>query len=391
MTARRAGMRGRPSACARGASRAVMLTSLAAAFVICFLVFAGAPPRAHAADGPAPYEDYRSRIAEARTVLEEATPSITDETVARKMAADIARLLPATEAVDAGDLTVLVDNSVLRTYTLELDVAVKEGTRTELGTQIGAYLTSLDAANPPLSGTLRSDPAALKALLAEGVSPARKSLGDYLTEWLAKFADALRQWLVDNLGAKGASTAVTTTLVVVVCALAALVAVLLVRAILRGRRALAARDAAALDMASPVVAAAEGLPADIVAHADSLAGQGLFRDAVRALFGGAARELVDRGLLRRTRTRTDAELLADVAPVAPGVSRPLRELTSAFEVAWYGHIDPSEDGFRVARGRYREVLAAATTATAAAAVAETTAAAAPETDTAGTPEAGGPR
>ena len=359
MTVTHARMHGRPPSGAPGASRAAAPVSFAVALAVLLLVLAVAPARAFASDGPASYEDYRARIAEARGVLDDAMPRITDQQVAQKAAADITLLLPPTERVDSGNRTVIVDNSILRVYTLKLDVAFKEDTRTELGKQIGEYLASLDAANGPPSGALRSDPAALKALLAEGVSPARTSLGRYLAEWIAKLTDAVQKWLVANLGARGASVALTTTVVVVVCALAALVTFLLLRAILRGRRAVAARDAAALDLRSPAVAAAEGLPVDIVAHADSLAASGRFREAVRALFGGAARELVDRGLLRRTGTRTDAELLAEVAPVAPAVSAPLRALTLAFEVAWYGHVDPGEAGFRTARGRYGEVLAAA--------------------------------
>jgi hypothetical protein len=289
-------------------------------------------------------------------MLDGAMPRIGQAAVAVKAAADITRLLPSTEWVDTGTATVQVDDSVLRTYTLRLEVAVDAATRRRTATQIRQYLTSLASANGAPGDVLRSDPAALKALLAEGTSPAQKSLADYLSEWVAKFTDAITKWLVANLGARGASVTLNVALWVVILALAALVAFLLVRAMARVRRSVAARDAAALALTSPVVAAAEGLPDDILGHADSLAGEGRFRDAVRALFGGAARELVDRGLLRRTRTRTDAELLADVAPAAPAVTPPLRALTDDFEVAWYGQVDPRETGFNAARARYGEVL-----------------------------------
>ncbi len=347
----------------RRALSAALVAGLA--LLVVALALGGAPARAAAADGPASYSDYRGRIATAITILDDAMPRITDQDVAQRAAADITVLLPPTERVDTGSGLVVVDNSTLRTYTLQLDVAVKGTTRTDLANEIRAYLASLEAANPAGSGTLRSDPAALKALLAEGVSPARKTLGDYLSEWIARLTDAISKWLVANLGRQGASFATTAATVIAVVVLAALVLFLLLRAMARGRRAVARRDKAAPHLTSPVVAAAEGLPDDIVGHADSLAGQGLFREAVRALFGGAARELVDRGLLRRTRTRTDAELLDDVAPVAPGVHPPLRDLTSDFEVAWYGHVDPGEDGFRTARGRYGEVIAATKAAEAA--------------------------
>ena len=332
---------------------------LAVSLVIALgLALAIAPARVAASGGASSYSDYRARVAQARGVIEAAMPRIADQDVARKAATDIAQLLPPTETVDAGGASVVVDDSVLRVYTLKLDVASREETRQEIAKQIDLHLSSLEAANRALAGTPRSDPAALKQLLAEGVSPARKSIGEYLASWIAKLTDAIQKWLADNIGAQAASLTLKTAVVVVICALAALVAFLLVRGLLGVRRGMAARDAAALDMTSPVVAAAEGLPKDILGHADSLAGEGRFRDAVRALFGGAARELVDRGLLRRTRTRTDAELLVDIASAAPAVATPLSALTVAFEIAWYGHIDPGEAGFSSARGRYGDVLAA---------------------------------
>ncbi|TLM72997.1 MAG: DUF4129 domain-containing protein, partial [Actinobacteria bacterium] len=84
---------------------------------------------------------------------------------------------------------------------------------------------------------------------------------------------------------------------------------------------------------------------------------GRTRDAVRALFGGAARTLVERGVVPQTRTRTDGELLADVSRAAPPVAPPLSELTGAFELAWYGHVEPGEDGYAGARGAYERTLA----------------------------------
>jgi hypothetical protein len=109
---------------------------------------------------------------------------------------------------------------------------------------------------------------------------------------------------------------------------------------------------------APVIPAAEGLPADALTFAEDLAGQGRFREALRALFGGAARSLVERGLLRSTRTRTDGELLSDLRESAPGVVSPLRSLAETFESAWYGHFDPGVEGFRAAKDDYRETLSA---------------------------------
>ena len=331
---------------------------VALAILVATLAMVITPTRAMAIDGAASYSDYRGRIAQARAAVDSAMPRIGDQDVARKLAEDVARLLPPTEVVDTGGATVIVDNSILRIYTIKLDAAVREDTRTETAKQLDGHLASLDAANLAIARKPRSDPAALRQLIAEGVSPARRSIGDYLAEWIAKFTDAIQKWLADNMGAKAASATLKTVVWASILALAALVTFLLMRGLLRVRRGVAARDAAALELTSPVVAAAEGLPDDILGHADSLAGQGRFRDAVRALFGGAARELVDRGLLRRTRTRTDSELLADIASTFPAIMPPLTALTLLFEIAWYGHVDPDEAGFRMALGCYGDVLEA---------------------------------
>ncbi len=114
--------------------------------------------------------------------------------------------------------------------------------------------------------------------------------------------------------------------------------------------------------AEPVVDAARGLPADALAYADAEADAGRFREAVRALFGGAARLLVERGAIPVTRTRTTKEILQDVLQRAPGVHRPLAALAGVFEPAWYGHVDPGADGYAAARLAYLQVDQAAAAA-----------------------------
>jgi hypothetical protein len=127
--------------------------------------------------------------------------------------------------------------------------------------------------------------------------------------------------------------------------LAVLLVLVVVRAIIRARSGIATRPGQAAMPPEPVVPAAEGLPADARAHAASLAAQGRYRDAVRALFGGAARRLVEAGLVRQARTRTNGELLSEVRAVLTQAHVPLSALSSTFEGAWYGHLDPGADGY----------------------------------------------
>jgi hypothetical protein len=104
---------------------------------------------------------------------------------------------------------------------------------------------------------------------------------------------------------------------------------------------------------------AADLPDDPLEFAERLAAEGRRRDALRALYGGAARRLVETGAVRRMRTRTNAELLRDVRVVAPHVASALSALTERFEAAWYGHGDPGETGFLAAKHSYAEVMEAA--------------------------------
>lgn len=153
----------------------------------------------------------------------------------------------------------------------------------------------------------------------------------------------------------------------VVLAASALVAAWLVWRVLsaflgRSSRGRADRRRRAAGPVEPVVDAARDLPSDALAYAEAEARAGRFREAVRALFGGAARLLVERGAIPVARTRTTAEILHDVLDRAPAAHRPLAALAGVFEPAWYGHVDPGADGYAAARLAYLEVDQAAAAA-----------------------------
>lgn len=318
-------------------------------------------PVAHAAERISSYDDYRSRVTRTHDAVVAAKPTVGSSRAAQDLAALVNTLLPGTERVDVGSGEIVeVDNSIVRSLVARLDASNDTAERTDTALSLEEHLGSLASALGDGANVVPANPALLKELLAQPQLSSRLSLQDLLAKWLAKVAEWLTQAFSRVFSRPGSATAVDVVLVV---AAAVVVAALLFAAwmVYRNlRNALAAHDRRYLAEAryAPVVAAAEGLPADALSYAEELAAAGRFRDALRALFGGAARALVDRGLLRTTRTRTDAELLRDLAPQAPAVVPPLGDLAERFEYAWYGHVEPGEVGFESARGAYRDALGA---------------------------------
>ncbi|MBE0476599.1 MAG: DUF4129 domain-containing protein [Coriobacteriia bacterium] len=308
-------------------------------------------------------EEYARRVETARRGVADVKP-VPDAEEAAKLAERLTALLPDGERVSVGESEVEVDVSVLSGLAVSLAGASTPSARERELARVEAHLDSLALAvdGAPSARNVRSDPGALQRLLAERGGRRTSTLVRRVGELVER---ALR-WLQERLDAlltpqRGSRVGITLTTVVTVV-LVGVLAFVAVRAALAARTAIARRGRAvaaqAEEAGTPVVAAAEGLPADALSYAEELAAAGEYRAAVRALFGGAARRLVETGVVAQTRTRTDAELLADVGPAAAAALGPLAELTGRFERAWYGHADPGAAGFADARERYREVLRA---------------------------------
>jgi hypothetical protein len=333
---------------------------LAALALLCALG-AGLPPSALAVH-TSTLGEYRARVERADEYLAQSGEAWRDERSSQAVAATLNTLLPGTERVTDGSRVIEVDNGLLRSLIARLDYSKHPNERRETLENLRDHLDSLrlsvDQAGTPLSGR----PQLLRELLARPDLASRPTVADQLGKLMDRLSTWFAEWFQRLLARRGTATASDVALAVVVAALAALLVyagVRVARAISRSvarhdERVLAERAADAA-----VVEAAAGLPPDALGYAESLAAEGRFRDAVRALFGGAARSLVELGLLPQTRTRTNAELLGDLAPVAPPVLPPLAELSATFERAWYGHADPGAEGFAEARERYRTSVRAA--------------------------------
>lgn len=333
--------------------------SLALAIVLAAAILA--PASAHASEGASTLADYRRRVDMAYAIATERLGDAwREELASQQAAAEINTLLPGTERVAVGTRTIDVDNSVTRSLIARLDASKSAQVRRDTSADILAHLGSLKAAVDAADGPARHDEALLARLLARSDLSSRPTLSDEFAKLIERLTRWLQEWFARIMRRRGVTTASDIGVGVVIVALCALL-VFAVAQVVRSLTASLARhderilaERAADDAA--VVSAAEGLPPDALAYADELAAAGRFREAVRALFGGAARTLVDLGLLRSTRTRTNAELLGDLAPAAPPVLPPMTELSDGFERAWYGHADPGQEGFAEARTRYLESM-----------------------------------
>jgi hypothetical protein len=319
-----------------------------------------APLAAHAAaPEPLSVESFSRRVTEARSLVQQRLPTIDQRPVAGEVVSKVIVLLPVAERVQLDGNVITVDHGLLRALLAKLDVSHQAATRRELGGQILEYLTSLEAAMPAPSATgVPSDPAALRRLVAAQRPKPDNSALARLVEWVNEVLAKIARWFADSALAPSSGPVATTAWMIVLGGALLLALWGAWRVALAWRRTVRARDiASAEEPALPVVAAEADLPADVLGYAETLAREGRFRDAVRALFGGAARRLADAGMLTRTRTRTNAELLAEVPATTP-VRPPLADLTGEFEVAWYGHVEPDRGGYGSAKTHYEQVVQA---------------------------------
>ncbi|MBF4510739.1 MAG: DUF4129 domain-containing protein [Aeromicrobium sp.] len=349
-----------PSRCATRARGTWALFAACVALVALAIAPAVAQERA---SGPIAVEEYAARVSAARSAIAGAEGDLTAPARAASVSAEVRTLVPAAAEVSAGDAVLTVDGSTVAAPAGDLASAGDAVGRRDAGAALDAHLASLERAlGVPGEGSVAHDPEVLAGVLADLGVRGRSPLEQWIEEQWARIAEAVQRF-VDSLLADGSGGAGVARWVFFATSVAGgLVVLWLVFVVVRRwLRATApeARLVAGVPLGdAPVVAAAEGLPDDVVRYADEAAAEGRYRDAVRALFGGAARSLVERGVVEHTRTRTNAELVADVRSARPVLHRPLQALRSVFEPAWYGHEDPGQDGYRLARSTYDELLAA---------------------------------
>lgn len=302
-------------------------------------------------------EDLAARVDEALAAVREGRDAVGDAEAADDLADEVRTLLPAGEVVEDDGRRVRVDTSVVGAIAGRLAEAPSPVARSEAVADLERHLASMSVAMGRSGAAVEPDEAVLGALLRSQVVDTRTDLNEILRRYMDRLLSAFEAWW-SGLSAGGPAGQVAQWVVVGVAAAVLLWIAWVVWRAISPKVASRDRGAASADEEAPVVAAAEGLPPDALAHAEALAAQGRLRDALRALYGGAARGLVEAGVVVQTRTRTDSELLAEVEGAAPGIRRPLGELTDAFERSWYGHIDPGAVGWGFARDAYGRTMEA---------------------------------
>ena len=80
-------------------------------------------------------------------------------------------------------------------------------------------------------------------------------------------------------------------------------------------------------------------------RAQTLSGQGDYRNAVRYLYLSSLLILDEQGLLRYDRSRTNREYLRSISS-RPQLAEPLREVIDVFDRVWYGFDSVDEDTYR---------------------------------------------
>jgi hypothetical protein len=80
-------------------------------------------------------------------------------------------------------------------------------------------------------------------------------------------------------------------------------------------------------------------------RAQTLSGQGDYRNAVRYLYLSSLLVLDERGLLRYDRSRTNREYLRSISS-KPELSNPLRDVIDVFDRVWYGFDSVDDEAYR---------------------------------------------
>jgi len=301
--------------------------------------------------------EYRSALREIR----DAAASMEQPTSrhAVELADAIEAALPADESVKIGESGLPVTDEQLTQLAEDLrDADTSAEVRTAAEGARARAEALLDALGTGQLLDVPEDREALEAILVDEQTGAGK-LGDLLLEWAERLVEWLSE-LLSGLGGLAPSgpapdlSAAWPYILGVAAAIGAGLIVFAVMQLVAWRRR--QKPQPVEEGEPPVISAAQDLPPDVVGYAERLAASGRFREAVRALFGGAARTLVELGIISRTKTRTNGELLCDVRATAPSLVAELGDLARIFESAWYGFQDPGASGVERARAQYAAVI-----------------------------------
>lgn len=291
----------------------------AAGLVLAFLTLFFTPASAaHAQSAPISLEDYRQALEAIRQDVDALGDNETDALTG------IAGRLLQIEQVElpGGEL-------------LPVDHAYLAGLLTSDPAQTGRFLANLNAvlawmdSTQQPAGPAAADLEALEQILAEDIyqwtEPEPNPLQTFLQngfEWLARVLNRLFPNVAD------VSTLLNMALAGLLAAIVAVILFLVYRATAQS----ILKEASALEESRiPGTLSAE----QALARAQDRSEQGDFRNAVRYLYLSALLSFEARGLLRIDRSRTNHEVLTDLAR-RPDLATELEEVVEVFDRVWYG-------------------------------------------------------
>ncbi len=272
---------------------------------------------------PATLDEYWDQVQKTRSVVDGLQTASAE--AARQSLDYLIQEWESIAELKLNDGTVIpIDNSELTTL-LRHDPPVFTETLARLDALLAARSTF------PNNKFSQKDLDALAAILAEPQFQWGQDNTVQPPDWWTRFWDTISRWLEAlfnrfGFSLPGSDTVMTWGLVIVLL----VVLFFMFRTLLRdlaGDEELHPEGEAGLE---PLTAEAA------IQRAQELSGLGNYRSAVRYLYLSALLLLDERGVLRYDRSRTNREVLRNVAETAE-LARPLRAVIDLFDRVWYGY------------------------------------------------------
>lgn len=323
----------------------------------------------------APLSDYRARVRKAAELA--GTPVLTPDSgesaVAAhytKTAAELRRLLPATEQVESGGVTMTVNNAWLHTLLDDNEKSAARLTALERAAsfaRIADRLAALDARLAESEAAAQQSPPArdkdaekgrLASILRGKEYNRETAEGGALQRLFERIADALGNLFPGMRPVRRGGGRGSAFVLYAILAVALGVVIYFLRRYWIGRR-LEFGDAA--PRAARVVLGerieADQNASDLLTEAEMLAREGDLRGAIRKAYVALLCELGDRKIVSLARHKTNRDYLRDARRDAPPrLYEEMRPLTEGFERHWYGLEQADQTDWANYRTRCRQAL-----------------------------------
>ncbi|MDT4897147.1 MAG: hypothetical protein QOH25_2224 [Acidobacteriota bacterium] len=312
-----------------------------------------------------PLDEYRSRLHQAATVLDELGPEDEETETpqsyfirARAAFGKVRKLVPSDETVEWEGGRVRVNNSwleeELKSYeqTQAGDVPERIGQRL---TALEERLNELEEQNKSVATSKEQERARLEAILSREEyrdKPPEKSLWERFKEWFnSLFPDR-------NPLQPGQSSWLSLVAMILIFGLAAGVIAYVIWkffpfGLAGGTRLKLEKNQARIVLGEHL--APDQTAADLLAEAEALARKGELRAAIRKGYIALLCELGDRKVLSLAQHKTNHDYLRAVREKRP-LLKEMQKLTASFENHWYGFVPTTPNDWTTFRSGYQQTL-----------------------------------